>query len=49
MRKECNKKTFQKLLKNGRKMSEFEIVNKEAVDLPEMIQNWKEIFCITCH
>ena len=41
MRKECNKKTFQKLLKNGRKMSEFEIVNKEAVEFSEMIRNRK--------
>ena len=41
MDKQSKKKTFQKLLKNDRKMSEFEIVNKEAVEFSEMIRNRK--------
>ena len=35
-------KTFQQYLKNGRKIIDFEIVNKEAAELSEMIQNRKE-------
>ena len=32
-------KTFQQYLKNGRKMTDFEIVDKEAAELSEMIQS----------
>ena len=35
-------KTFQQCLKNGRKITDFEIVDKEAAELSEMIQNRKE-------
>ena len=35
-------KTSQQYLKNGRKITNFEIVHKEAAELSEMIQNWKE-------
>ena len=35
-------KTFQKYLKNGRKITDFEIVDKEEAELFEMIQKWKE-------
>ena len=39
-------KTSQQYLKNGRKINDFEIVDKEAAELPEMIQNQKErYFC----
>ena len=35
-------KTFQQYLKNKRKITDFEIVDKEAAELSEMIQNRKE-------
>ena len=35
-------KTFQQYLKNARKITDFEIVDKEAAELSEMIQNQKE-------
>ena len=35
-------KTFQQYLKNGRKVIDFEVVVKEAAELPEMIQYQKE-------
>ena len=35
-------KTFQQYLKNGRKVIDFEVVVKEAAELPEMIQCQKE-------
>ena len=35
-------KTFQQYLKNERKINDFEIVDKEAAELSEMIQNPKE-------
>ena len=35
-------KTFQQYFKNGRKITDFEIVDKEAAELSEMIQNRKE-------
>ena len=35
-------KTFQQYLKNGRNITAFEIVDKEAAELSEMIQNRKE-------
>ena len=35
-------KIFQQYLKNGRKITDFEIVNKKAAELSEMIQNRKE-------
>ena len=35
-------KRFQRYLKNGRKITDFEIVDKEAAELSEMIQNRKE-------
>ena len=35
-------KTFQQYFKNGRKINDFEIVDKEAAELSEMIQNQKE-------
>ena len=35
-------KTFQQYLKNGREITDFEIVDKEAAELSEMIQNQKE-------
>ena len=35
-------KTFQQYLKNGRKIADFEIADKEAAELSEMIQNRKE-------
>ena len=35
-------KTFQQYLKNGRKITDFEIVDKEAVELSEIIQKRKE-------
>ena len=35
-------KTFQQYLKNGRKITDFEIADKEAAKLSEMTQNWKE-------
>ena len=38
------KKTFQQYLKNGRKITDFEIADKEAAELPEMIQNRKESY-----
>ena len=39
-------KTSQQYLKNGRKINDFEIVDKEAAELSEMIQNQKErYFC----
>ena len=38
------KKTFQQYLKNGRKITDFEIADKEAAELSEMIQNWKESY-----
>ena len=34
-------KTFQQHLKNGRKMTDFQVVSKEATELSEMIQNPK--------
>ena len=37
-------KTFQQYLKNGRKITDFEIADKEAAELSEMIQNWKESY-----
>ena len=38
------KKTFQQYLKNGRKITDFEVVDKEAAELSEMIQKRKEKF-----
>ena len=35
-------KAFQQYLKNGRKITDFEIVDKEAAELSEMIPNRKE-------
>ena len=35
-------KPFQQNLENGRKITDFEIVDKEAAELSEMIQNRKE-------
>ena len=35
-------KTFQQYLKNGRKVTDFEIVNKEAAELSKLIQNRKK-------
>ena len=35
-------KTFQQYLKNAREITDFEIVHKEAAELSEMIQKWKE-------
>ena len=35
-------KTFQQYLKNGGKITDFKIVEKEPAELSEMIQNWKE-------
>ena len=35
-------KTFQQYLKTGRKITDFEIVNKEAAELSEMTQNQRE-------
>ena len=35
-------KTFQQYFKNGRKITDFEIVDKEAAELSEMMQNRKE-------
>ena len=35
-------KTFQQYLKNGRKITDFEIVDKEEAELFEMIQKRKE-------
>ena len=32
------------IFKNGRKITDFEIVDKEATELSEMIQNWKEMY-----
>ena len=37
-------KTFEQYLKNGRKTTDFEIVNCEAAELSEIIQNRKEKF-----
>ena len=37
-----NNKTFQEYLENGRKVTDFEIVDKEAAELSEMIQKRKE-------
>ena len=36
-----NNKTFQQYLKNVRKITDFEIVDKEAAELSEIIQNQK--------
>ena len=36
------KKTFQQYFKNGRKITDFEVVDKEAAELSEMIENRKE-------
>ena len=34
------------IFKNGRKVTDFEIVDNEAAELSEMTQNWKErYFC----
>ena len=38
------KKTFQQHLKNGRKITDFEIADKEAAVFSEMIQNRKESY-----
>ena len=35
-------KTFQQYLKNARKITDFEIVDKEAAELSEMKQNRKK-------
>ena len=35
-------KTFQQYFKNGRKITDFEVVDKEAAELSEMIENRKE-------
>ena len=35
-------KAFQQFFKNGRKITDFEIVDKEAVELSEIIKNRKE-------
>ena len=35
-------KTFQQYLKNGRKVTDFEIVDKEAAELSEVIKNRKK-------
>ena len=35
-------RTFQQYLKNGREITDFGIVDKEAAELSEMIQNQKE-------
>ena len=37
-----NNKTFQQFLKNGRKITDFETVDKEAAGFSEMIQCWKK-------
>ena len=37
-------KTFQQFLRNERKITDFEIVDKEALGLLEMIQNWEKYF-----
>ena len=37
-----NNKTFQHHLENGRKITDFEIVDKEVAQLSEMTQNEKE-------
>ena len=42
MQNKSKNKTFQQYLKNGRKITDFEIVNKETAELSEMIQNRKE-------
>ena len=36
-------KTFQQYFKNGRKITDFENVDKEAAELSEMIPNWKDL------
>ena len=42
-------KTFQQYLKNGRKVTNFEIVNKEAAELSKLIQNQKKSIFMTYH
>ena len=42
-------KTFQQYLKNGRKVTDFEIVNKEAAELSKLIQNQKKSIFMTYH
>ena len=42
-------KTFQQYLKNGRKITDFETVDKEAKELSEMIQNRKKSIFMTDH
>ena len=39
---ESKSKTFQHYFKNGRKIIDFENVDKEAAELSKMIQNWEE-------
>ena len=41
-KRKSKNKTFQQYLKNGRKITDFEIVNKEVAELSEMKQNRKE-------
>ena len=40
-------KTFQQYLKNGRKVTDFEIVDKEAAELSEVIKNRKKGILMT--
>ena len=40
-------KTFQQYLKNGRKVTDFEIVDKEAAELTEVIKNRKKSIFMT--
>ena len=42
-------KTFQQYFKNGRKITDFESVDKEAAELSEMIPNRKENIFMTYH
>ena len=42
-------KTFQQYFKNGRKITDFETVDKEAKELSEMIQNRKKSIFMTDH
>ena len=44
---ECKSKTFQQFFKNGSKVTYFEIVDKEAFELSEIIQNWEKSVFMT--